>query len=540
MLKRLQGVALAAALLMSGSGIAMSQALNDNLLSDPRVRQAIAYAVDMDTIGETLFEGRVIVADSLLPNGPLKPAGLNPYSYDPDKARELLAAAGWDSSRELDVVFYYGDQLTVDFMAAVQAYLADVGIKISYRKIQGDVNAALSAPPTDPVDGQAGIDWDLAYGATAALALQEFYNVYKTGISANTPGNAERDALIAGINASSDPDELKPAYAAIQQYFSESMDSIPLYYQQLFIYESNKLNRNGNGYGNAQFNYDWGITEWTIEPDANGKMIMNTNTAPAQFFEMPWKNLGIWITSKVVFDRLLVTDGGMSSFEGSMAESFDVSADGMTVNVTLKDGLTWHDGAALTIDDVVWSLQTAMKAGTINSVVSNTVMSIEGASAYQDGSADSASGLSTDGNTITLQFETLDPNVLLTLSQFAILPKHLLDGVDPLQLQQHAYWQNPVGSGSFKIEEVQMNDFVRYVPFEGYHGGVAKLDEIVAFPSGDGDANLIKNATAGKMDYGFTKNVPDVAALEALGTMRVIAADIPYTRGFWVNKFALK
>jgi ABC-type oligopeptide transport system substrate-binding subunit len=45
---------------------------NSNQLSDPRVRQALCMAIDMVTIGETLFEDQIIPADSLLPNGPLK------------------------------------------------------------------------------------------------------------------------------------------------------------------------------------------------------------------------------------------------------------------------------------------------------------------------------------------------------------------------------------------------------------------------------------------------------------------------------------
>ena len=39
--------------------------------------------------------------------------------------------------------------------------------------------------------------------------------------------------------------------------------------------------------------------------------------------------------------------------------------------------------------------------------------------------------METDGDVITLQMSQLDPNVLLTFSQFAPLPKHLLDGVNP-------------------------------------------------------------------------------------------------------------
>ena len=223
-----------------------------------------------------------------------------------------------------------------------------------------------------------------------------------------------------------------------------------------------------------------------------------------------------------------------------MAESYEVSADGLTASFTLKDGLTWHDGEALTADDVKFSIETALRIPTIHAVVRNTFTSLTGSEAYESGAADSVSGISVDGNTINLSFDTLDPNLLITFGQFAILPEHLLKNADPLQFQQDPFWQNPIGSGVYKIEEVQMNDFTRYVPFENYHGGVAKIDEIVAFPSYDGDANLIKNATAGRMDYGFTKNTGDVASLEALDFMRVIPVDIPYTRMIWINQFSRK
>ena len=146
--------------------------------------------------------------------------------------------------------------------------------------------------------------------------------------------------------------------------------------------------------------------------------------------------------------------------------------------------------------------------------------------------------MSIDGNTITLNMSQLDPNVLLTFSQFAPLPMHLFTDLNPAEFQQHPFWQNPVGSGPYKIAEVQMNDFVRFVPFENYHGGVAKIEEIVAFPSGENDGNVIQNAEAGRLDYGFTKSVGDVQALEAMEHMRVIPADIPYTRSLRVNKFA--
>ncbi|MGB0808995.1 MAG: ABC transporter substrate-binding protein, partial [bacterium] len=113
-----------------------------------------------------------------------------------------------------------------------------------------------------------------------------------------------------------------------------------------------------------------------------------------------------------------------------------------------------------------------------------------------------------------------------------------LEDVDPAKFQQHPFWQNPVGSGPYKVKEVKMNDYLIMVPFENFHEGVARIDEIVAYPSKDNDANLVKNALAGSLDYGFTKNVADVKALEEMDHMRVIPADIPYTRMVWFNKYA--
>jgi len=201
-----------------------------------------------------------------------------------------------------------------------------------------------------------------------------------------------------------------------------------------------------------------------------------------------------------------------------------VGADGMSVTFDLKDGLTWHDGQDLTAEDVVWSIKTAQDLPDLNPVFSKTFESI--------------SDMSISGDNITIKFGKLDPNMLLTFSQFAPLPKHLLEGVNMAEFQQHPFWQNPVGSGPFKISEIQMNDFVRFVPFESYHGGVAKVDEIVAFPSGENDGNVVKNAAAGRLDFGFTKSVGDVKSLEEMEHMRVIPADIPYTRSLRINKFA--
>ncbi|MGA0361638.1 MAG: ABC transporter substrate-binding protein, partial [bacterium] len=338
---------------------------NSNPLSDSRVRQAIAYAIDMDTIQETLLEGKAIVADSHIPNGPFKKPGLPKYAYDPDKARQLLKEANWNSSQELDMVYYYSDQLTVDLMTAIQAYLSDVGVKMNFRKLEGDIGAQLWTAPKDPKNGPSVVKWDLAYGAHGPLALQEYFSRYKTGDMSISPADAKVDSMIDVLTSTADIAEQKKIFFEMEDYMQTELFTLPLYYQQAFIYESNKLNRNGGIYGNPQYNYDWDVTKWTVEPDANGKMVMNTNTGPIEFFNHPWFNPGLFITNKVLLDRLITCDGGLAPTRPKMAKYYNLSKDAKTLTFVLKNGLQWHDGSAITAEEIKWNIELALKVPNI-------------------------------------------------------------------------------------------------------------------------------------------------------------------------------
>jgi peptide/nickel transport system substrate-binding protein len=69
-----------------------------NLFVDRRVRQALMYGLDRDVIAETIFQGNAIRADGTQPvlSVAHDPTRINTiYLYDPEKARQLLDAAGW-------------------------------------------------------------------------------------------------------------------------------------------------------------------------------------------------------------------------------------------------------------------------------------------------------------------------------------------------------------------------------------------------------------------------------------------------------------
>jgi peptide/nickel transport system substrate-binding protein len=529
-----------ALVLQSGiSGLAQAQALNGNPLSDVRVRQAIAYAIDRNLIVESVFGGYAVAADGLLPNGPFKSPNLDKYSYNPDKARELLAEAGWDSSRTLEMVYYYDDQITADLMAVLQAQLADVGINMTYHLIVGDVAKTLNSIPDDP-KGKSVVSWDLAYGARAAMVMQEYFNDYATGKASadGFPGTPELDALIAESNTATDPEVAKATLMKIDEYINANAITLPVYYQQLMSVESDRLDRHGEPYGNDQFNYDWNVQNWTVTPDADGKQIMYTNGAPIDYFEQPWVNLGLWAGNKFIWAHMLNSKPFLDGItSGDLAESYELSEDGKTLTFTMRDGIKWHDGEPITVDDVTWSLQYALKTPNLHGVLASVFNSIEGAAEYVDGTADSVSGISSDGNEVTIKFTQPNANTLIAFTQWGPFPKKYFEDVDPTLVQQAEFWQKPIGSGPFKVEEAKFGDFSSFVPFDDYYEGRPKIDQIIAWASADGDVNMVKNAAAGRIDFAVTKVVSDIEALKGMDNMRMTPLDIPYTRMVWFNQY---
>lgn len=106
--------------------------MRNPIFQDIRVRQAFLYAVDRKTITEVLMNGTAEVLPCLNAFPEMRPPAeeLNDYAYDPDKARALLAEAGWDSSQKIEVVTYYDSLFHMDALAAMQQFLADVGVEI--------------------------------------------------------------------------------------------------------------------------------------------------------------------------------------------------------------------------------------------------------------------------------------------------------------------------------------------------------------------------------------------------------------------------
>lgn len=159
-------------------------------LGDERVRQAMNHAIDRDLLVEKAMFGEATATDQIWAKGTL---GFNEdyedyYDFDPDKARALLAEAGYADGVELTMPVVSIFDNTV--LTLTQQMLADVGITVTYVDVPiADLFNAYTAGeyPSTFMQYSAGEDWVLINDYIAADAN---WNPF----GASTP---ESDALVA-------------------------------------------------------------------------------------------------------------------------------------------------------------------------------------------------------------------------------------------------------------------------------------------------------------------------------------------------------
>lgn len=107
--------------------------------ANPKVRQAVRYAINQDEIINDLILGNATKIQTIIPKGLLGYNAALPYPYDPAQARKLLAEAGVPNGFEFELLTATAacDYVPcADLAAKIQADLAKVGLKANIKQIQ--------------------------------------------------------------------------------------------------------------------------------------------------------------------------------------------------------------------------------------------------------------------------------------------------------------------------------------------------------------------------------------------------------------------
>jgi peptide/nickel transport system substrate-binding protein len=220
--------------------------LDDPILADLRVRQALLYAIDRKAISDELFAGRNPVADSFIP--PLDwiyTDDVQHYPYDPAKARQLLDEAGWHAGGDgvrrndkgqtltLDLATTSGDRTRELIEVVLQSQWREVGIDarlkneparvlfgetMLHRQFQMAMYAWLDAPENPPRE---------------ILRSDEIPDAANGYSGENFPGfrNPEADRLIDAIELELDRAKRADLWHRIERLYAAELPALPLYFR---------------------------------------------------------------------------------------------------------------------------------------------------------------------------------------------------------------------------------------------------------------------------------------------------------------------
>jgi peptide/nickel transport system substrate-binding protein len=154
----------------------------------------------------------------------------------------------------------------------------------------------------------------------------------------------------------------------------------------------------------------------------------------------------------LIYNGLVKYDGDLN-LVGDLAESWNISPDGLVITFKLRRGVKWHDGAPFTAHDVMFTYQTMVDPKT--------------PTAYGEDYKQVKKAEVLDDYTFRVTYPKPFAPALGSWT-LAILPKHLLAGRD---ITQSPLARQPVGTGPFKFQEWHTGDkiFLSYNPdyFEG-------------------------------------------------------------------------
>jgi peptide/nickel transport system substrate-binding protein len=198
----------------------------DQPTMDANVRLAMNYAVDVEAIIDAIFNSNGRPAVGLLTPGNWGyDESLQPYGYDPEMARSLLADAGYADGFQMDMACPAGAYTNFEQVCeAVQGYLAEVGIETNLEIMESgafwDLEAAKQLPPL------FGDSWS----ATIGEALPRLVGALTgEGSSFSSWSDPTIIDLINQISVTVDDDERATLYGELQSYMRENPPFIYLY-----------------------------------------------------------------------------------------------------------------------------------------------------------------------------------------------------------------------------------------------------------------------------------------------------------------------
>lgn len=314
---------------------------------DVKVRQAIAYAINKEAIKEAFYPPAAEVQTQFTPPGIFgHTEGQESYPYDPEKAKDLLAEAGFPDGFETTLWVMpvsRGYYPTPDKVGeAVQADLAAVGIKAEF--VTYDWGTYLDKVAAGEADLFL-LGWMADY-ADATNFLDVFFGTGADMSFGDPQDFPELLDLLSQGGSTVDAEERQAIYDQANQFIFENVPAVPMI-----------LNSAAIAY----------LKDWSgVKPDPFSNEYLALVENPEKdtlIFARSGDSVGLdcidetdgesfWICEQTM-QSLVEFEPGTANVNPGLAESWEVSEDGLEWTFHLREGVKFHDGNDFNADAVL-------------------------------------------------------------------------------------------------------------------------------------------------------------------------------------------
>jgi peptide/nickel transport system substrate-binding protein len=191
--------------------------------NDARVRQAMWYAIDVKKVVSSLFGDTAEVMNSPIPPTVFGYAAQQPYPYDPDKAKQLLAQAGHPNGFSTSLMWSQGIAPQIRSVAeAFNSYWSKIGVNVQLMELE----------QATWLKKLLALDWDMDLQNNSVTTGDADYTLGRLYTSkANRMGysNAELDQVLTDARSSTDQQARKTLYAkACKIIWDDAVGIFPL------------------------------------------------------------------------------------------------------------------------------------------------------------------------------------------------------------------------------------------------------------------------------------------------------------------------
>jgi len=210
-------------------------------LDNPKVRQAIGYAIDREKIIRELLGGQAKIASSILPSASWAYSPGTQYPYDPAKAKQLLQEAGY-KNEPIKFMFASSNAAYSSYAQAIQSMLMDSGLNIQIETL--DPNTIRE----NLAKGQFQMNTAVWIGGNQdPIFLKDLFTTGKIpgpGVSCCNRGrysNPEVDKLLEGAINEVDRGKAKESYVKAWEDVSRELPLYPLWYPANMVVANKRI-----------------------------------------------------------------------------------------------------------------------------------------------------------------------------------------------------------------------------------------------------------------------------------------------------------